>query len=91
MAFMYWSGPRSHPGHIKAVHLNVSIIPFYYVDSANPYTITRCWLGIKLTRAASVTIAAMKQRSIFVHIGIFDIDMDEQCRRFVKKVKVKVS
>jgi hypothetical protein len=24
----------------------------------------------------------------FARIGIFDIDMEEQCRRFVKKVKV---
>ena len=60
MPFMYWSRPRCYPSHVQAIYLNVSIMAFYYVDSADTFTITMSWLSIKLTWAAPITVAAIK-------------------------------
>src|ERR687890_529249 len=60
MAFMYWSRPRTNPSHVQAIHLNGSIISFYYMDSTNTFTIPICWLGIKLARTAPIAVAAIK-------------------------------
>src|SRR5919109_938908 len=82
MPFMYWSRPRCYPSHVQAVYLNVSITPFYYVDSANTFTITMCWLSIKLTWAAPVTVAAIKVVDAHLPLWFFILTLVDHSSSF---------